>query len=51
MGRRAQRTARRPTIAGRSGAGKAVRVTCLDEANQAVPVGEVIFAKTAAYPR
>lgn len=40
-----------PTIARRSGAGKAVRVTCLDEANQAVPVSDVIFAKTAAYPR
>ena len=39
-----------PTIARRSPAGKAVRVAFLDEANKAVPVSDVTFAKTDAYP-
>ncbi len=39
-----------PTVARRSAAGKAVRVVFLDTANKAVPVSDVIFVKTAAYP-
>jgi hypothetical protein len=40
-----------PTVARRSAAGKSVRVAFLDEANEAVPVSDVIFVKTAAYPK
>lgn len=40
-----------PTVARRSVAGKAVRVAFVDEADEAVPVSDVIFVKTAAYPK
>ena len=40
-----------PTVARRSAAGKSVRVGFLDEANKAVPASDVIFVKTAAYPK
>ena len=39
-----------PTVARRSAAGKPVRVAFLDEANKAVPVNDLTFVKTAAYP-
>jgi DNA-binding HxlR family transcriptional regulator len=40
-----------PTVARRSAAGKSLRVGFLDEADEAVPVSDVIFVKTAAYPK
>jgi DNA-binding HxlR family transcriptional regulator len=40
-----------PTVARRSAAGKSVRVGFLDESNKAVPASDVIFVKTAAYPK
>jgi DNA-binding HxlR family transcriptional regulator len=39
------------TVVRESASGKAVRVGFLDEADQAVPAEDVIFVKTAAYPR
>ena len=39
-----------PTVARLSPAGKTVRVAFRDEANQPVPVNDLTFAKTAAYP-
>jgi DNA-binding HxlR family transcriptional regulator len=39
-----------PTVARRSAAGKAVRVGFLDETDEAVLIGDVVFVKTAAYP-
>ncbi len=40
-----------PTVARRSAAGKAVRVAFVDEANKALPVSDVTFVKTSAYPK
>jgi DNA-binding HxlR family transcriptional regulator len=40
-----------PTVARRSAAGKSLRVGFLDEADEAVPVSDVIFVKTATYPK
>jgi hypothetical protein len=40
-----------PTVVRRSAAGKAVRVAFMDDADDAVDVGDVIFEKTAAYPQ
>jgi DNA-binding HxlR family transcriptional regulator len=40
-----------PTVDRRSAAGKPVRVAFLDEATKAVPVNDITFVKTAAYPR
>jgi DNA-binding HxlR family transcriptional regulator len=40
-----------PTLARRSPAGKPVRVAFLDDDNKALPVSEVAFIKTDAYPK
>jgi DNA-binding HxlR family transcriptional regulator len=39
-----------PTVARRSPAGKPVRVGFIDEADRGVPVEDVVFVKTDAYP-
>jgi DNA-binding HxlR family transcriptional regulator len=40
-----------PTVARRSPGGKAVRVAFVNEANEAVPVNDLTFVETAAYPK
>jgi hypothetical protein len=39
-----------PTVARRSTAGKPVRVGFVDDADRGVPIEDVVFARTAAYP-
>jgi DNA-binding HxlR family transcriptional regulator len=39
-----------PTVARRSAAGRPVRVGFVDDADRGVPIEDVVFAKTAAYP-